>query len=540
MSGKNNRGRKNALLSVYNKEGIVDFAKELLGLGFNIYASGGTARELSSAGIEVIDVASLVGGEAILGHRVVTLSRQIHAGLLARDIPEDILELERLGIPRIDLVCCDFYPLEEEISKKDSTPESVIEKTDIGGPAMIRSAAKGGRIVICDTCDRDKVTKWLKNEEKDQSFLTFLAAKAEYMVSKYCLTSAKYYGLGEFTGFIGKKVLTCKYGENPYQKPAAIYSRETRDPLALDKFKVVSGMDFSHNNACDLDRLLQTATHVARAFKASCREIPALAIAVKHGNPCGASHGSDQIGILKNMIIGDQRAIFGGLVMVNFQIGREEAEIILNHLMPEGKNRILDGVIAPAFNKDAFELLGKRAKCRLVINEALGQDYLAHLDDSHRFRCVRGGFLVQPNYTLVINFSKDSNIDKYGKLAREEERDLLLAWAIGCTSNSNAITLVKDSYLIGNGVGQQDRVGCCELAVKRARDAGHDTRGAVAYSDSFFPFKDGPAVLAEAGIKAIFASSGSIRDNEVIEFCQEKGIVLYMIPDKEGRGFFGH
>ena len=211
--------KKTALISVYNKQGIVEFAKELVALGFDILASGGTAKELSSAGIKVTDTATLVGG-AILGHRVVTLSREIHAGLLARDNEEDRAELKKLNIPWIDLVCVDLYPLEEEIGKLGNweigsakARDAVIEKTDIGGPTMIRSAAKGRRIVVCDLADRQAVISWLKNGETNrENFISSLVAKAEFIVADYCLTSARYHSAGKFDGLLGGQIAECKYG----------------------------------------------------------------------------------------------------------------------------------------------------------------------------------------------------------------------------------------------------------------------------------------------------------------------------------------
>ena len=204
--------QKNALLSVYNKEGIVEFAQALVELGWTLYSSGGTAKKIADAKIPVQDVATLVGGEAILGHRVVTLSREVHGGLLARNIDIDIAELEKEGIPWIGLVCVDMYPLKEEIKKEGSTPESVIEKTDIGGPAMLRSAAKSRRITLCDANDRPRVIEWMKAGELNrEEYLNYLAAKAEFAVANYCLSSAVYHGKGEYAGIVCKRIITCKY-----------------------------------------------------------------------------------------------------------------------------------------------------------------------------------------------------------------------------------------------------------------------------------------------------------------------------------------
>ncbi len=539
---------KTALISVYHKDGIVEFAKELVGLGFAIYASGGTAKHLASADIKVIDVATLVGGEAILGHRVVTLSREIHAGLLSRDIQEDIDELARLGIPCFDLVCVDLYPLEEEIAKPGSTKESVTEKTDIGGPTLIRSAVKGGRLVICDPNDRQKVIDWLKAGEPDNGFLEQQAAKGEFIVARYIMNSAAYLthsttlrvnpepveGLsdGKYAGILGEEIASCKYGENAQQSPAGLFSSGTNDSLALDKFKLIEGIAPSYNNWCDIDRMLQTITHIAAAYAKNRNSVPFIAIGVKHGNACGAAVGDSKAEVVKKMMVGDPLAIFGGLIMTNFSVD----ESVTEHLA----GKLLDAIIAPSFSPEAIAALKRKGdKCRFIANETLGSLDEKCLDSALRFRYVRGGFLRQPNYTFVLDL-KNEELQKYGMLSQKQENDLLLAWAIGTTSNSNTIAIVKNSQLLGNGVGQQDRVGAAKLAIERAHRSEHNLEGSVAYSDSFFPFPDGPKILIDAGIKAILATSGSIRDKETIDLCREQNVALYMIPDAIGRGFFGH
>lgn len=508
-----------ALLSVFDKKGIVEFARELVALGFDLLSSGGTAKVLKEAGIAVTDVAEISGLPAILDHRVVTLVPQVHGGLLALDKPEHHAELAKIGARWIDLCCVDLYPLKDEIAREGHTRESVIEKTDIGGPTMLRSAAKGRRITICDPADRMKVIDWMKAGKPDaDSFINALCAKVEGVIADYCLAAARYHSQGEIDGMVGFETLVPKYGENAWQTPAGLYKVHDDDPLALHRFEVVAGQPPSYNNLCDLERLLQTATHIAACFQ---KEIE-IAIAVKHGNPCGASFD------LRKMVDGDKRAIFGGLVLTTFVLDEELAEILLTHGMESGR-RLLDGIVAPSFTSGAIDMLKRKGdKCRLIANPALKN---LKLDRRDRFRYVRGGFLMQPNYTFVPSGASilDENVE-----------DCLLAWAIGSTSNSNTITLVKDGMLIGNGVGQQDRVGCCELAIKRARDAGHDPKGAVAYSDSFFPFEDGPKVLIDAGIRAIFATSGSVRDGIVKKTCDDAGVRFYTLPDAEARGFYGH
>jgi phosphoribosylaminoimidazolecarboxamide formyltransferase/IMP cyclohydrolase len=535
--------KKTALLSVYHKEGIEEFAQALVDRGWDILASGGTAKALLSAGIPVRDIGE-IAGSPILGHRVVTLSREIHSGLLARDIPEDRAELERLGLLRIDLVCVDLYPLREVIAKPGSTRSDVIEMTDVGGPTLLHSAAKGERFVICNPKDRSSFISWLDAGSPDEeTYRNSLAAMAEATVAEYCLTSGRYRD-PRIDGFVGVRAYECKYGENAWQAPAALFRKNTDDRLALHNFELIAGSSPSYNNFCDIDRMLQTITHVKATLKRNSENIPAVAqsevaVAVKHGNACGASFGIHFDELIKKMIWGDPRAIFGGLVMTTFPIDQNLAEELLHYHVSAGK-RLLDGVIAPSFSPEAIELLArKEGKCRLIINPALQDLSLEDIDREPRFRQVRGGFLKQPNYTYILDFN-DPCLERCGVFDPGQEKDLLLAWAVGSTSNSNTVTLVKDGRLIGNGVGQQDRVGCCELAIKRARDAGHDTVGAVAYSDSFFPFPDGPEVLAGAGIKAILASSGSVKDQEVKATCAKHGMALLMIPDALGRGFYNH
>lgn len=534
-----------ALLSCYNKAGVVDFARGLRELGWDLLSSGGTAKVIREAGLPVTDVAEWVGGSATEGHLVVTLSREVHTALLS----QNNAEIEAMGVRRIDLVCCDMYPLREEIAKPGATRQSVIDKTDIGGPTMIRSGAKGGRIVICDPADRPIVLKHLKAGPLTEEVIQALAAKAEFVVARYVLSSALYHGHGVGQGFIGARVAECRYGENAWQTPAGLYSCGTDDPLALDQFQLVAGTAPSYNNYCDLERLLQTMTHLAAAYDVNCGRVPAIAIGVKHGNPCGAGEGLEiqaaanpDIVAAQQMVAGDKRALFGGFVMVNFPVVDLMADMILTSGTSE--RRILDGIVAPSFTEEAITMLRRKGdKCRFLTNPALANLGRESLDRALRFRYVRGGFLVQPNYTQVpgLNWACAEIVTRsLLDLTPAIVEDLLLAWAIGSTSNSNTITLVKDGTLIGNGVGQQDRVSCCQLAISRAREAGHETTGAVAYSDSFFPFPDGPETLANAGIKAIMASSGSVKDAEVKQFCREHGVILILYPDAEVRGFFGH
>lgn len=524
-----------ALMSVTVKTGLVEFTQELRGIhpDLKIISTGGTGKVLKENGFPVTDVAEIVGGGEILKGRVKSLSREIHAGLLAQDTEEDRAELAKLGVPWIDLVYVNFYALSSAINQPGATEDSVIESTDIGGPAMARSGAKGRRIVICDAADIPQVLHWLRQGKPDEkSFLCQLAAKAEAIVANYCLASARYHGQGEYDGVIGERVQICKYGENAYQAPAGLYRdlNPSGDPLILPNAELIEG-EPSYNNLCDFDRLLQTMSHIAATYALNENVGTAIAVGAKHGNPCGAAAGPNHVEVLQKMMAGDPLAIFGGLIMTNFAVDKVLAESLAG--------KMLNGIMAPAFTPDAIVMLHrKRDECRFIVNSALnnlGND----LDQTRRCRYVRGGFLTQPNYLFVPNFD-GGEIVKHGHASVTQETDMALAWAIGSTSNSNTITLVKNEQLIGNGVGQQDRVGAAQLALTRAQRSGHDVTGAAAYSDSFFPFPDGPETLIDAGVKAIFTSSGSVKDRATIDLCTKHGVALYMIPDKVGRGFFGH
>ncbi len=537
---------KNALISVYDKDGIADFARELSTLGWNIFASGGTAKHLAEAGIAVTDVATIVG-EAILNHKVVTLSREIHAGLLALGDAE-LAELETLGIPKFDMVCGDLYPLEETIRSGGSL-DDVRKQTDIGGPTMLSSGAKGRRIVISEKKQRQEVIDWLKAGMPDEdAFLTKLEAHAQYVVSRYRSISATHLGGTNYFALSGEKIGECKYGENAWQTPALLYKNTLieSDPLSLEHFTVIQGTPLSYNNMCDIDRELQTITHIAGGFDENFSYVPHIAIGVKHGNACGVAYDkADPMTALRKMLEGDVRAIFGGIVMLNFPLTEEVAEALLTHAMNGGK-RLLDGIIAPSADESVLAMLQRKGdKCRIVINPALANLSKESLEKGTRTRHVRGGSLTQPNYTFVPNM-KSASIE--GEVSDAMLSDLVLAWAVGSTSNSNTITITKGGALVGNGVGQQDRVGACELAMKRADDSARslgktdpaDLTGACAYSDSFFPFPDGPQALIDRGIKAIFATTGSVKDPEVIALCRENGVTFVSLPDAEARGFYMH
>jgi len=542
--------KRKAVISVSDKAGVTEFSKELHNLGWEIISSRGTAKAISEAGIPVTDVAKITGIPPILKHKLVTINPKISGGLLSDTTPEDLADLAEYGIPWLDMVVVDLYHLEEEIKKPGSNLKSVIEQIDIGGVLLLRAAAKGMRITIPQRADYQLILDWLKAGEPERDkFLRSQAAKTFFITAKYDLAAARYLGEGMYDGMIGRKVADCAYGENKYQKPAAVFTTDTGDPLSIpDTFKLVQGMAPSFNNYVDMDRLLQTLTHIVTTFVTNRgrNSIPYIAIAVKHGNACGAAVGWSTGLVLQKMIIGDLDAIFGGLVVTNFGIGEEEAEILLHWNLREGETRRnLDGLIAPRFAPGVAELLKRKGdKCRLLENDWLW--HLRHkdgdLDTSLRFRQIRGGFLKQPNYSFILDL-RDPELVYIGTMDTQTDT-LMLVTSIADTSNSNTITLGRKeddiSYLIANAVSQQSRVAACKLAKLRAQMGNHDTKDSVGRSDSFFPQDDGPKELAEMGVKAILTTSGSINDEKVLAMFKRYGVKVLMIPDAKGRGFFGH
>ena len=550
---------QNALLSVYDKTGIAEFARGLEELGWTIYASGGTYKTIIEAGVTAHDVADLVGGSAILGHKVVTLSREIGAGLLADlNNSEEMSEMAAENLPVIHLVCQDSYPLEATIAEGGSR-DDVLQQSDIGGPTMLREAAKGRRIVLSVPEQRAQVLDWLRaGKPNEKEFVDQLAARATYEVARYTMIEAKYWGGDEVAGFIGRQIAPTKYGENPQQKFAALYAdnRIDIDPLGQDQFEYVQGMERGFVGVTDLDRSLQTLAHIAAGFDVNFGTVPFIAAGVKHGNTCGAAVAKMPNDAIKKMLDGDLRAIFGGVVMVNFALDETTATTLLRYGMDSEQNRLLDGVICAGADDKALELLSRK-KLRVITNPALAILSRDSLETARRFRPIRGGMLVQDNYDFVQELTAE-HMTCYGEISEQQKRDMILAWAVGATSNSNTITLVKNGQLIGNGVGQQDRVGAGQLALSRTTTTTPSLQkndqtltliisldaaklaGSVAYSDSFFPFPDGPELLAQAGVRAILTSSGSVGDKAVIKTLTDAGVSVMMVPDKIGRGFFQH
>ncbi|XOU93945.1 MAG: hypothetical protein ACNFW9_03805 [Candidatus Kerfeldbacteria bacterium] len=566
--------KKIALISVANKKGIITFARWLVKLGYMILASGGTAKKLKQAGIPVTDTSDFIGdahakminriatnkkhkipprvlkairkeiGGIILSHRVATLYPQIHGGILAQDTEQHLNDLAKICAQWIDIVCVDFYPLDGEIARPGSDRFSVIEKIDVGGPTMVNATAKSaedGRTVICDQVDRIRVIKAIKKHgEVPLKLRRELAEKAFFKVAEYYLSASRYLSGGKYNGVLGRLRSLCKYGENAAQTPAGLYEVDDNDSLALHKFEMIEGCAPSFINFTDYNRGLQGITHAIAAFRKNKCKAKYFAFIYKHGNACGGAYGNNKAEVLRKAIAGNPRAAWGGIIIANFTIGAKEAEIIRTHKTKK-VDRIIDGILAPSISIPAIERL-KRAKgaCRMLVNPALKSP---SMDTGKIIHTLRGTFVLQPNYEYVFDFNHPK-VKQFGKMTLRQKSDFLLAWAICATSSSNTITIVNNCMLIGNGTGQDDRVGAAQLATKKARTFKHMLNGSVCCSDSFFPYVDGVATLVRAGIIGILTVSGSrikgAGDKAVKKFLIKKNVLLVWIPVAIGRIFYGH
>jgi phosphoribosylaminoimidazolecarboxamide formyltransferase/IMP cyclohydrolase len=568
-----------ALISVSDKDGVTQFAGGLCELGYGIVSTGGTAIELRKANIEVTDVAELTGYPEMLGGRVKTLHPIVHGGILANITDQSHVQtLLEKHIPFFGIVDVNLYPFEETLAKEAVTAAQINENIDIGGPAMLRAAAKARRVVVSSAAQRMPILDWLQDGRPDEeAFLDELAAQAFYETARYDLGIARYLGGSSVSGSIARPV---KYGENGYQKPAALYAdnRVNVDPLGIDQFEFLDSLDDDKEKfekgyvgVTDLDRLLQTGTHIVAGFERNFGEVPFIAIAVKHGNACGAAALGNTLGesvdaliasdelneATKKAIDGDTRAVHGGSVLINGVIDEKIATTLMHYATGDEKKRLIDGIYAAGFTDEARVILS-RSKLRLAQNPALGHLSENSLDKAPIIRPVRGGQLEQPNFSFVQDFNHEKMEFLGEELTDQEKRDMILAWAVGSTSNSNTVTLVKDGHLIGNGVGQLDRVGAGQLALSRTTTEvptlEHSAdklimtielnrskiEGAVAYSDSFFPFVDGPQLLVDAGVKAIMTSFISEHHKDLLLELVQRGTKFALMPDPLSRGFFNH
>ncbi|MCG0277985.1 MAG: bifunctional phosphoribosylaminoimidazolecarboxamide formyltransferase/IMP cyclohydrolase [Thermanaeromonas sp.] len=498
-----------ALLSVWDKTGLVEFAKGLAELGWKILSTGGTARVLEEAGLSVTHVQEVTGFPEILDGRVKTLHPNIHAGILARREPEHLKQLEELGIGTIDLVAVNLYPFRETVARPGVTTEEAIENIDIGGPAMVRAAAKNHEyvIVIVNPARYPQILAQLREQgDVDLSTRRMLAAEAFAHTAAYDATIASYwqqeaYGkknLPPFFFLIGEKIHDLRYGENPHQR-AAFYRLPGRGSGTLASSLKLQGKELSYNNLMDLD----AAFSLVSEFKE-----PAVAI-IKHTNPCGVAVAETLAEAYSKALEADPVSAFGGIVGCNRPVDKELAQ--------EMVKIFLEAVVAPLFTPDALEVFKARPQVRLV---AVGEGQEKGLN--WHVRPVSGGFLVQePD---VYDFTEQElKVVTRRRPTEEELKDLLFAWKVVKHVKSNAIVVAKGGVTLGVGAGQMNRVGAARIALEQAKEK---ARGAVLASDAFFPFPDTVEEAAKAGVTAIIQPGGSVRDQESIDCADKYGLAM--------------
>jgi phosphoribosylaminoimidazolecarboxamide formyltransferase/IMP cyclohydrolase len=532
---------RQALISVSDKTGIVELARGLVRLGFGILSTGGTARLLAEAGVPVTEVGDYTGFPEMLDGRVKTLHPKVHAGILARrDLPAHMEAMRKAGIPGIDVVVVNLYPFVQTVSKPGCGLEEAIENIDIGGPTMVRAAAKNHQhvAVITDPRDYAEVLAELEGAGTLSHATRFrLACKAFSHTAAYDGAIANYLTAidadgqrGDFPGQINfsfGKVQVLRYGENPHQK-AAFYRELERVPGALSSYKQLQGKELSFNNIVDANAALE----LVKEFR-----VPA-AVAIKHTNPCGVATAAALADAFTKARTSDPVSIFGGIVAVNRALDGATARAM--------QDLFLEVVIAPRVTPEALALFGSSKRLQqvrlLTLDLAGDADLFAASRAAWRgpagrsrdLKRVVGGFLVQDRDLAETDVTACAVATARAPTA-DELAALDFAWRVCKHVKSNAIVLTRIDQVVGVGAGQMSRVDAARLAVMRAGGAGLATAGAVAASDAFFPFRDGLDVIAEAGVRAVIQPGGSIRDAEVVAAANEHDIAMILTGQRHFR-----
>uniref|UniRef100_UPI00402899FD bifunctional phosphoribosylaminoimidazolecarboxamide formyltransferase/IMP cyclohydrolase n=1 Tax=Candidatus Cryptobacteroides bacterium TaxID=3085639 RepID=UPI00402899FD len=510
-----------ALISVSDKTGVVEFAKGLVALGWEILSTSGTMKLLKESGVPVTSVSDVTGFPEICDGRVKTLHPKIHGALLARrDVPEHMKELKDNGIDTIDLVCVNLYPFRETIAKPDVTMEDAVEHIDIGGPSMLRSAAKNWEsvTVVCNPADYETILSEIKADgNTTRETRLKLSAKAYTHTAEYDMAISTYMraqaGLPEklFLEYDMKQEL--RYGENPHQE-AKFFASTVKEPFSLATAEQLNGKELSYNNIQDANATLNIAREFDEPF----------CVGVKHMNPCGSATGKTIAEAWKKAYEADKTSIFGGIVAANREIDLETAQML--------KPIFLEIVMAPSFAPDALELLCTKKNLR-VLKVDMTKDNVVR----KQYVSMNGGMLVQDRDINTKPVSADQCVTEVKPTAGQLE-DLEFAWKIVKHVKSNAIVVAKNGMTYGVGAGQMNRIGSAEIALKQAqntlKEEGKDiiTEGLVLASDGFFPFNDCVALAAEYGIKAIVQPGGSIRDEDSVKLANEKGITMLFTGER--------
>lgn len=500
--------KRRALLSVSDKTNLIPFAEGLHQLGFELISTGGTLKAIKDAGIPAMQVSEVTGFDEILDGRVKTLHPYIHAGLLARrDVEVHVQELEARKIQPIDVVVVNLYPFKETIAKPDVTEEDAVENIDIGGPTMLRAAAKNFRdvTVVVDPEDYETVLQELRSEQASVEFRKQLAAKVYRHTANYDAMIADYFveiteerDPETYTPTY-EKVQSLRYGENPHQQ-AAFYKEGNVQGASIANAKQLHGKELSYNNIQDANAALEIVLEFGKQ--------PA-AVAVKHMNPCGVGIGETLDAAFQKAYDADPVSIFGGIVALNKEVDAKTANLL--------KEIFLEIVIAPSFTKEALEILTVKKNIRL-----LETPMEINQKDSKKVVSVIGGLLVQDRDNGSIS-AEDVEVVTDRQPTEAELNELLFAWKVVKHVKSNAIVVAKEDQTLGVGAGQMNRVGAAKIAFEQAGDK---AIGAVMASDAFFPMPDTVEEAAKAGIKAIIQPGGSKRDQDSIDACNQYGITM--------------
>jgi phosphoribosylaminoimidazolecarboxamide formyltransferase/IMP cyclohydrolase len=497
-----------ALLSVSNKSGLIEFARGLHALGWELLSTGGTARALRDADIPVRDVSDVTQFPEMLDGRVKTLHPVVHGGLLARrDLPEHMRAIAEHGIAPIDLVAVNLYPFRETAARPGVTPDEVIEQIDIGGPSMLRSAAKNFAAVttVVDPADYPRVLTLLASGDDDLDFRRRLAGKVFEHTAAYDAAIAAWFASQRGEQFPDRltlpleKAQSLRYGENPGQAAAFYVERAGAGLAGLTQR---GGKELSFNNLLDLEGALLASEPYGDEI---CCAI------IKHTTPCGLATGTSALDAYHKALACDPVSAFGSVISFTVPVDDAAAEAI--------SSLFVECIVAPSFSEGALEVLGRKKNLRVL--EGRARWLPSELD----YKRVRGGLLAQQRPPSRIDDSAWRVVTRRQPTA-EEQRDLLFAWRAVASVKSNAIVLARDGATIGIGAGQMSRVDAAFLAVHKASLAGHVTAGSALGSDAFFPFRDGVDQAAEAGVRAIVQPGGSVKDAEVIAAADEHGMAM--------------
>ncbi|HEY2824050.1 MAG TPA: bifunctional phosphoribosylaminoimidazolecarboxamide formyltransferase/IMP cyclohydrolase [Gemmatimonadales bacterium] len=505
-----------ALLSVSNKTGLSEFGQRLIALGWELVSTGGTAKALSAAGLTVTPIETVTGFPEMLDGRVKTLHPAVHGGLLARrDDPDHMAALKAQGIQPIDMVVVNLYPFRETVARAGTRFEDAIEQIDIGGPSMLRSAAKNHASVLAvvDPSDYPRVLEALEKRSISEDLKLELAAKVFSHTAGYDAAIGHYLGrhspdLPPTALLVLERVMPLVYGENPNQR-AALYA--TEEPFGLRQLRQRQGKELSFNNLLDIEAGTQAL--------APWTDRPACVV-IKHNTPCGLAVSGAPAEAVRLAVATDRMSAFGSVIVVNTVVDKETVDAL-------GDLRI-DVIVAPRFHDEALAGLKSRKNLRII--ELPLPDGLPALD----YKRVHGGFLVQDRFQYKRD-ETDWRVATKVSPGDDPWRDLRFAWGAVAAVKSNAILLARHEAAIGIGAGQMSRVDASFLAVHKARAAGHQTAGAVLASDAFFPFPDGVEEAAAGGIIAIIQPGGSVNDAKVIEAADRLGIAMVLTGQRQFR-----